>query len=133
MILEESGLPKGMKDNVKIFKKKRNSYVNVEPLPAETCSMLIEELDMKEISIGDKRLLHCGGLTLVSPIKYSVPKSPASKSPPSPPAVPGPSRWPPVRPPRPPSLSLTVRGPLPLYPSPPSNVTHTPSPPCPRR
>ena len=79
VILEESGLPKGMKDNVKIFKKKRNSYVDVELLPAETCSMLIEELDMKEISIGDKRLLHCGGLALVSPIKYSVPKSPASR------------------------------------------------------
>jgi len=33
LILEESGLPKGMKDNVNIFKKKRNSYVDVEPPP----------------------------------------------------------------------------------------------------
>ena len=124
VILEENGLPKGMKDNVNIFKKKRNSYVDVEPLPAETCTMLIEKLDMKEIYIGDKRVLHCGGLTSVSPVKHSAPKPPASKSAPQPPRSPrsltAPPTVSPSKAPQAPKSLLHSEGPPPPLPLPPS-------------
>ena len=124
LILEESGLPKGMKDNVKIFNKKRNSYVDVEPLPAETCTMLIEKLDFKEISIGDKRLLHCGGLTSVSPTKHSAPKPTAFKSAPQPPSSPksltAPPSVAPIKAPQAPKSLPHSEGPPPPLPLPPN-------------
>ena len=61
-LLEDNGLPKGMRENVKIFKKKRNSGVNIELLSAEVCHKMIENLE-KNISIWDQKLLHCSGAT----------------------------------------------------------------------
>ena len=81
--LEENGLPKGMKDNVKFFKKKRNSGVDIESLSTEVINKMIENLD-KKVSIWDQKLLHCVGATTLSPIKQPTPLSPrpaALKSP----------------------------------------------------
>ena len=82
-LLEENGLPKGMKDNVKFFKKKRNSGVDIESLSTEVINKMIENLD-KKVSIWDQKLLHCVGATTLSPTKQPVPLSPrpaALKSP----------------------------------------------------
>ena len=71
-LLEKNGLPKGMRDNVKFFKKKRNSQVDIDLLSAEVCNKMIENLD-NQISIWDQKLLHCVGATTVSPTKQCAP------------------------------------------------------------
>ena len=126
-VLEAHGLPEGMEENVKIYKHgKRSMAADIEPLTADICNLMIEKMNKKVIEIWDK-LLHCSGISVISPRKpppTSVALKTPTKNAPLPddlPSIESPSATPP------PPLNLATSAPFSNIPAQPAAVAVRPT------
>ena len=88
-VLKEHGLPDGMDEYVTLAKNGRKGktwVAKIKPLSTEVSNTLIENIDKKVIAIWDK-MLHCVGISGVSPVKPAPPQSLPASSAPAPPVT----------------------------------------------
>ena len=88
-MLKEHGLPEGMDEHVTLAKngrKGRTWAAEIKPLSAEVSNTLIENIDKKVIAIWDQ-MLHCVGVSGVSPVKPGAPQPLPASSAPAPPVT----------------------------------------------